>query len=135
MTDIEQLRRRVLRTFGDKRPEGALKRVRAIVGPGNMPATFEGTLATQALEKLKDPDAERPTPAELAALEMMVRMMRPAPKYEDGKLDDVRNLTDVPAPGGVANVDLGPVERDRRVETDVLVQTGTPASTLLAPPR
>jgi Trypsin-like peptidase domain len=89
MTDIEQLRRRVLRTFGDKRPEDALKRVRAIVGPGNMPATFEGTLATQALEKLKDPDAERPTPAELAALEMMVRMMRPAPKYEDGKLDDL----------------------------------------------
>ena len=47
----------------------------------------------------------------------------------DGKLDDVRNLADVPARGGIAHIDLGLVERDRRVETDLLVQTGTPAST------
>jgi hypothetical protein len=47
----------------------------------------------------------------------------------DGKLDDVRNLTDVPARGGVANILLGEVERGRRVEADVLVQTAEPAQT------
>ena len=47
----------------------------------------------------------------------------------DGSLDDVRNLQDVPAPGGSATVDLGRLERQRRVEADVLVQTGTPPRT------
>jgi hypothetical protein len=47
----------------------------------------------------------------------------------DGSLDDVRNLKDVPAPGGAADVDLGPLERGRLVEADVLVQTGTPPRT------
>ncbi len=41
----------------------------------------------------------------------------------DGKLDDVRKLANVRAPGGVANVDLGRLARDRRVEADVLVQS------------
>lgn len=48
---------------------------------------------------------------------------------EDGSLDDVRNLTDVAAPAGIANVELGEVERNRRIEADVLVQTGTPERT------
>ena len=124
MTNIEQLRRRMLRTFGDKPPADALKRVRAIVGPANMPATFEGNLASQAMEKLKDPNADRPTPAELAALEMMVRMMRPAPKYEDGKLDDLgeqefhdtfKNWAQFgallePLKGAIGKIEVGPGE-------------------------
>jgi len=86
--NLELLRRRVDRVFGGAEPDTALNRVRAIVGSTNLPATFEGELAKQALSKLKDPDADQPTPRELAALEMMLRMMRPAPKFEDGKLED-----------------------------------------------
>jgi hypothetical protein len=48
----------------------------------------------------------------------------------DGSLDRARNLFDVDASGGVARgIDLGDVPRDRRIEADVLVQTGTPKRT------
>ncbi|HEU0335487.1 MAG TPA: hypothetical protein VFR43_02980, partial [Gaiellaceae bacterium] len=47
----------------------------------------------------------------------------------DRSLADVRNLKDVPAPGGAADVDLGPLERGRLVEAEVLVQTGAPPRT------
>jgi len=48
----------------------------------------------------------------------------------DGTLARTRNLTDVEAPGGIAaGIDLGDVPRDRRIEADVLVQTGTPSRT------
>ncbi len=42
----------------------------------------------------------------------------------DGSLTDVDNYTDVAAPHGAATLDLGPVARGQRVETDVLVQAG-----------
>jgi hypothetical protein len=42
----------------------------------------------------------------------------------EGKLADVRNLKDVSAPEGSANIDLGALPRGRRVEADVLVQNG-----------
>jgi hypothetical protein len=42
----------------------------------------------------------------------------------DGKLADVRNLKDIQAPEGSANVDLGSLPRGRRLEADVLVQNG-----------
>jgi hypothetical protein len=119
--DLELLRRRVVRTFGDKPPEAALSRVRAIVGPANFPSTEEGKLAAAAMDKLKNPEADKPTPRELAALELMMRMMRPAPKYEDGKLEDLsepefvdtfktwdafRTLLD-PLKGSIGRVDTG----------------------------
>jgi hypothetical protein len=45
----------------------------------------------------------------------------------DGSLERTRNLKDVDAPGGIArDIDLGEVPRDRRIEADVLLQTGTP---------
>jgi hypothetical protein len=48
----------------------------------------------------------------------------------DGTLARTRNLNDVEAPGGIAkDIDLGDVPRDRRIEADVLVQTGTPERT------
>jgi hypothetical protein len=48
----------------------------------------------------------------------------------DGSLARTRNLTDVEAPGGVAkDIDLGDVPRDRRLEAEVLIQTGTPQRT------
>jgi hypothetical protein len=42
----------------------------------------------------------------------------------DGKLADVRNLKDVSAPEGSANIDLGALPRGRRIEADVLVENG-----------
>ena len=89
MTNLQSLRRRAQRVFGNTEADAALKRVRAIVGTTNLPAGFEGELAKAALCKLKDPEAEEPTPRELAALEMMLRMMRPAPKFEKGKLEEL----------------------------------------------
>ena len=47
----------------------------------------------------------------------------------DGSLDDVRNLDDVPAPGGRASIELGELERQRRIEANVLVQSATPSRT------
>ena len=47
----------------------------------------------------------------------------------DGSLTDVRNLKDVSAPGGVANIELGQLERGRRVEADAHIQTGAPKRT------
>jgi hypothetical protein len=47
----------------------------------------------------------------------------------NGSLADVRNLNDVPAPGGAAAIELGPLQRGHRIEADVLVQTGTPPRT------
>jgi hypothetical protein len=41
----------------------------------------------------------------------------------DGTLEKVRNITGEAAPNGLANIDLGRLERNRRVEADVLVQT------------
>ena len=50
----------------------------------------------------------------------------------DGTLASTRNVTNVRSPGGVAeSIDLGLVPRDRRVDADVLVQTGTPARTFV----
>ena len=46
-----------------------------------------------------------------------------------GKLDDVRNLTDVAAPHGVADIELGQVGRAQRVEAQVLVQSDAPSRT------
>ena len=38
----------------------------------------------------------------------------------------VRTIEDVPAPGGVAHLDLGLIPHNRRIDAQVLVQTGTP---------
>src|SRR5829696_2257295 len=47
----------------------------------------------------------------------------------DGALEDVRNIVDVPAPGGTAEVAAGQIGRSQRLEAEVLVQTGTPPRT------
>jgi hypothetical protein len=49
----------------------------------------------------------------------------------DGTVAATRNLSDRPAPGGATTLDLGTVPRDRRVEADVLVQTGNPERTFV----
>jgi len=43
----------------------------------------------------------------------------------DGTLASTRKFIDVPVSGGVANVDLGQVPRDRRVDARVVVQSGS----------
>ena len=47
----------------------------------------------------------------------------------DGPVEDVRNLADVPAPGAAATIPIGRVDRGRRLEADVLVQTDSPSRT------
>jgi hypothetical protein len=47
----------------------------------------------------------------------------------DGAVERVQNLKDVSAPGGVANLDLGMLERGRLIETHILVQTDPAART------
>jgi S1-C subfamily serine protease len=63
-------------------------RVRAIVGPsGDELATRGGAaqLAADALAALKQ--AQTPTPVQLAALETMIRIMRPCPRCMNGELE------------------------------------------------
>jgi hypothetical protein len=53
-----------------------LGKVRAIIGIPNAPESEK--LAQAALDKLRNPIAAPPTPVELAALEFIIRMLRPA---------------------------------------------------------
>lgn len=80
----ENLFGRAQRTFGSLRVDEAVAKVRAIVGLPNVPASE--TAAQAALEKLRSGRA-RPTATELAALEFVIRMMRPAPLSLRGRLE------------------------------------------------
>jgi len=80
----EQLLGRALRAFGDLPVGSAVAKVRAIVGLPNAPESEKA--AQSALEKLRQ-GRERPTAAELAALEFVIRMMRPAPLSIKGALE------------------------------------------------
>jgi S1-C subfamily serine protease len=80
------LRGRAQRAFGSLDANVAVARVRAIVGTTNLPAGAEGELAKTALLKLKEGDDL--TPSELAALERMIRLVRPAPIFQEGVPDD-----------------------------------------------
>ena len=84
MTDdeLEALRQRAERTFGGQPLEAVIKPVRAIVGPA-LPRGQEQ--AEAARRKLKD--RQTPSPLELAALEVMIRLLRPALLIQNGALD------------------------------------------------
>jgi S1-C subfamily serine protease len=82
---LERLRARASRALGPHRVEDAVKKVRAIIGPSNLPPT-EGE-AQKALDRLRD--GEAPTPEQLAALEQVVRLMRPVIASSQGLLDDL----------------------------------------------
>jgi Trypsin-like peptidase domain len=78
----EELLARAERAFGDRPVADAVAKVRAIVGVPHVP---DGEAAAQsALDKLQAHRA--PTVAELAALEFVIRMMRPAPLCQGGHL-------------------------------------------------
>ncbi len=84
MASDEERFARAQRTFGTLRVDEAVAKVRAIVG---LPAVPDSEKAAQAaLDKLKA-GRERPTAVELAALELVIRMMRPAPLSKNGQLD------------------------------------------------
>lgn len=86
--DLDALRARCQRAFGNEAPSQVLNRVRAIVGSAAaMPATEEGRRAVAAYEKLKAGDA--PTATELASLQLLIRFTRPAPLVHAGKADDL----------------------------------------------
>lgn len=76
---------RAERAFRDRPVAEVLKKIKAIVGPGNMPPVAQSALAEEALESLRN--GEKPSAKRLAALEFIIRMMRPAPLSRDGALD------------------------------------------------
>ena len=80
---LESLRRRAAATFADVPIIDAIHSTRAIIGPARMPASEVDAQA--ALDALKRGSV--PAPAQLAALELMIRLMRPAPLCRFGQLD------------------------------------------------
>ncbi|MDT7603383.1 MAG: serine protease Do [Acidobacteriota bacterium] len=78
---------RAARAFGNQPVGNVLDRIKAIVGPNNMPPIEQSQLAQTALDRLKN--GEKPTPKQLAALEFVIRLMRPAPLSRAGALDNL----------------------------------------------
>ena len=83
---LQFLRDRALRALGNNSVEKAVAKTRAIIGVTDIPASEVD--AQKALEKLYN--NEVPEPAELAALELVIRLLRPAPLSRNkGQLDDL----------------------------------------------
>jgi len=78
---------RANRAFKGKPVGEVMSRVRAIIAPSNMPSGEQETLAQQALDALRN--MERPTPTQLAALELVIRLMRPVPLSKNGELEEL----------------------------------------------
>jgi hypothetical protein len=89
----------------DDRPACAYAlQVRALTGPAGADATLTVT-----------PEAGCPVVETLKKVQLKTFTA-------GGSVDNVLNLNDVPAPGGVAQIPLGQLERGRAVEAEVLVQ-------------
>lgn len=89
---LDAMQRRATRALGGHRVEDAVKKVRAIIGPQHIPnSEAEAQQAHEALQR-----GETPTPAQLEALEIVVRLLRPVVLSRNGVLadlpDDDRNL-------------------------------------------
>jgi hypothetical protein len=76
---------RAERALAGQSPVDAVKKVRAIVGPLNIPDSEAE--AQRALEALRD--GNTPTPQQLAALEVVVRLLRPVVLLQNGQLADL----------------------------------------------
>lgn len=88
MDDIaKQTLARAARAFNNRPVAQVLDRIKAIVGPGNMPPVEQSKLAEKALAKLQNGD--KPTAKQLAALEFVIRLMRPVPMSRGGALDNL----------------------------------------------
>jgi S1-C subfamily serine protease len=82
---FELLRRRAARALGDHQVTEAVAKIRAIIGPANIPDSEP--LAQAALDKLHN--GEAPNAQELTALEIVVRLLRPVVLSRDSQLDDL----------------------------------------------
>jgi S1-C subfamily serine protease len=125
----DQLLKRAGRALGTNSPAEAVRKVRAIVGARHIPnSELEAQKALEALQ-----NGNVPTPAEIMALEIVIRLMRPVMLSRGGALDDLPET---------ANNDLQPTElkdawsafRDKirpcigsigRIEGDKNVHVGT----------
>src|SRR5690349_15870420 len=76
---------RARRALGTNEVPQAVAKVRAIIGPQSIPTSEEG--AQRAWEALRNGDA--PDADDLAALEIVIRLLRPAPMSHTGELDDL----------------------------------------------
>jgi hypothetical protein len=79
------LRDRAARALGNHQVADAVAKVRAIIGPANIPDSEP--LAQSALDKLHN--GESPTVEELTALEIVVRLLRPVVLSRGGELTDL----------------------------------------------
>lgn len=84
---FDALRGRAERALGNQRVADAVQKVRAIVGPANIPASEPR--AQSALDKLRNGEANRLTAEEILALEIVVRLLRPVVLSRNGRLDDL----------------------------------------------
>lgn len=76
---------RARRALGANSPAEAVRKVRAIIGPRNIPnSELEAQHALEALQ-----NGEIPTPQQLAALEIVVRLLRPVVLSINGALEDL----------------------------------------------
>lgn len=82
---LEMLRSRAGRALGEHRVADAVAKVKAIIGPANIPDSEP--LAQAALDKLHE--GEIPSAEELTALEVVVRLLRPVVLSRKGQLDDL----------------------------------------------
>jgi S1-C subfamily serine protease len=87
MDEHELYLARATRAFQNKPVGVILERIKAIVGPGNMPPIEQSKLAEEALERMQN--GKRPTPKQLAALEFVIRLMRPVPLSQEGALQSL----------------------------------------------
>jgi S1-C subfamily serine protease len=82
---LERLRARADRALGLHTVDQAVAKVRAIIGSHDIPATEPAAQA--ALTQLRKGD--EPTADQLAALELVVRLLRPAVFVRDGQIGDL----------------------------------------------
>lgn len=85
----EKFRQRAQRALGEHQVAQAVTKYRAIIGPATIP--MSEPLAQKAFDKLHD--GEIPTADELAALEIVVRLLRPVVFTRNGVLDDLPDST------------------------------------------
>jgi V8-like Glu-specific endopeptidase len=81
----DQLKRRAESALGNHQVADAVAKVRAIIGPQNIPDSEQA--AQVALDKLRN--GEIPTPTELAALEVVIRLLRPVVLSQNCALNDL----------------------------------------------
>lgn len=82
---MQRMLGRATRALANNKVEEAVGKIRAIIGTPNIPASE--IKAQAAFDKLSNGDS--PEPDELAALEIVIRLLRPAPLTHDCEIDDL----------------------------------------------